>query len=250
MQINLTTTKINPNFSKNTVKNGKVQLEKGKATVIETQTPYSGYATTENKNGSVFLHYNNGLLVEASSYQPAGIVFGEPVTQKVVRKYQRNNDTNSTEITTNHYNPFVVHNYATKYTTQTLYSNGKLKSKETRQNGEIDIKTFHPNGQLETSIHAHRKDEIDCLDYAYFYDKKGRLTKKILPYRNSNDNKIIQNEYNKNGIIKKSTKAIYTTDKTPKAAMPVGDLGQLIPLEITYFDKKGNFESKTKLYNA
>ena len=242
MRISPVTTKNNQNFTKTIKNQGKVEIDKGKATAISTNQPYSGTINAKNANGNAYLYYNNGLLYESIYYKPAGFVYGEKISEKVVKKYKRNADNTQINITTNHYNP-----WATKkpevHTRQELYPNGKLKRKETKFDGQTDIKTFFPTGKMESSIHSHQNGESYGLTFAYFYDKKGNLIKKILPYRDETGRKVVQNEY-RNGKITKSTKAYFTTAKNPITKMPVDTIGQLIPIEVVEFNKKGEITKK------
>ena len=232
----------NQNFTKKAY--NKAELEKGKATSISSGEPYSGVINTKNSNGRIFLYYNNGLLTDSMFYRPARIQSSEGDEEKVVKKYVRNSDNSIIEITTNRYNPWCpAVEKSERHTVQTLYPNGKLKRNETTQNGELDIKTFYKNGQLESSIHTFSNEESIGLKHAYFYDSKGNLIKKIIPYRDKSGRNVVQNEY-RNGKIFKSTKAYFTTAKTPKTKMPVDNVGQLVPFEVSEFNKKGELTKK------
>lgn len=242
MRILPATFKNNLNFTRKT--NGKVKFEKGKTFLVKTNEPYNGTIKTKNSNGDVFLYYNNGLLNESIFYKPAGSDFDPSANEKIIKKYRRNADSSSIEITTNRYNPWLTASEKTeRHTIQTLYPNGKLKRNETRQNGVLDIKTFHRNGQLESSIRTFSNEESIGLQHAYFYDSKGNLIKKILPYRDKSGRNVVQNEY-RNGTIKKSTKAYFTTAKTPITKMPISNVGQLIPYEVAEFNSKGEVVKK------
>ena len=128
---------------------------------------------------------------------------------------------------------------------QEFYPNGKIKKSHKLENGIEQIKTFYKNGQLESSIKIRHNKNNSGLKSAYYYDKNGRLEKKILPYRDENGHRVVQNEYNENGNIVKSTKAYFVVGNNSDAQMPIDRVGELIPYEVSIFDD-GVFVKKQK----
>ena len=184
--------------------------------------------------------------MQSTFYKPSGIEQEEIIYERDVKDYHRFPfDKSRVYISTYHDVPWGIKSKADIEAVQEFYPNGKIKRTHKLENNIEKIKTFYKNGQTESSIKIRHNRNNSSLESAYYFAPSGRLEKKILPYRDENGHRVVQNEYNQNGNIVKSTKAYFVAGKNPNAQMPVDRVGELVPYEVSIFDD-GVFVKKQK----